>query len=387
MSPQAIDLHAHWLPPVMAQALRQRHDQVPRIDPLADGSEHMVMPSGTLNFNTDFTSASQRLAHMSQLGVGKQMLSLPGLFGIDCLPFDQSAPLVRIFNDACAGLCQAHPERFCGLAALPWVNLHAAVAELRRARLELGLLGAILPVDAFRSETSAAQLLPLFEAAEDLGAHFLVHPGHMPDSAALPLVPPDHHWARQALAVQHDVGQAMVTLLLSDFLRPWRNIAVQVAHLGGSFAAVVEPKLVQLDQNRVDVIFEINEGPQTGISAINVLGNKAFSDNDVRDVMVTERSQWWKFFSNNDNYDPNRLEYDQEQLRKFYTNRGYYDFRVVSAVAELAPNRKGFVITYTLEEGVRYKFGAISVETGTMELPIGRCLKGDGAEWEAESCW
>ena len=240
MSPQAIDLHAHWLPPVMAQALRQRHDQVPRIDPLADGSEHMVMPSGTLNFNTDFTSASQRLAHMSQLGVGKQMLSLPGLFGIDCLPFDQSAPLVRIFNDACAGLCQAHPERFCGLAALPWVNLHAAVAELRRARLELGLLGAILPVEAFRSEASAAQLLPLFEAAEDLGAHFLVHPGLMPDSAALPLVPPDHHWARQALAVQHDVGQAMVTLLLSDFLRPWRNITVQVAHLGGNFGAVVE---------------------------------------------------------------------------------------------------------------------------------------------------
>ena len=109
---------------------------------------------------------------------------------------------------------------------------------------------------------------------------------------------------------------------------------VELYRLQGRISATVTPKLVQLEQNRVDVIFEINEGPQTGISAINVLGNKAFSDNDVRDVMVTERSQWWKFFSNNDNYDPNRLEYDQEQLRKFYTNRGYYDFRVVSAVAE-----------------------------------------------------
>jgi predicted TIM-barrel fold metal-dependent hydrolase len=240
MSPQAIDLHAHWLPPVMAQALRQRHNQVPRIDTLADGSEQMVMPCGTLTFTADYTATSQRLAHMDQMGVAKQMLSLPSLFGIDSLPLDQSAPLVCIFNDACAGLCQAHPQRFCGLAALPWVNMDAAVAELRRARLKLGLLGAILPVDAFVNEASVARLLPLFEAAEDLGAHFFVHPGRMPDSPALPLASPDHDLARQALAVQHDVGQAMLTLLLSDFLRPWRNITVQVAHLGGSFAAVVE---------------------------------------------------------------------------------------------------------------------------------------------------
>ncbi len=253
MSPQAIDLHAHWLPPVMAQALRQRHHQVPRIDTLADGTEQMVMPSGTLSFSTDYTDASQRLTHMATLGVGKQMLSLPGLFGIDSLPLDQSAPLVRIFNDTCAVLCQAHPRRFCGLAALPWINLDAAVAELRHARLKLGLLGAILPMEAFQCEASAARLLPLFEAAEDLGAHFFVHPGRMPGSSALPVTPLDHDWARQALAAQHDVGQAMVTLLLSDFLRPWRNITVQVAHLGGNFAAVVErmdPMQPMHDQTR-----------------------------------------------------------------------------------------------------------------------------------------
>lgn len=240
MTAQAIDLHAHWLPNVVAQALRQRSGQVPRIDTLSDGSERQVMPIGTLNFGVNYTAGAQRLAHMAQSGVSKQMLSLPGLFGIDSLPLDQSAPLVRIFNDACAGLCQAHPERFCGLAALPWVDLDAAVAELRRARLELGLLGAILPVDAFRSEASAARLLPLFEAAEDLGAHFFVHPRCMPKSENLLMVEPDHELARRALAVQHDLGQAMVTLLLSDFLRPWRNITVQVAHLGGTFAAVVE---------------------------------------------------------------------------------------------------------------------------------------------------
>ncbi|HBI19617.1 MAG TPA: outer membrane protein assembly factor BamA, partial [Brevundimonas sp.] len=138
---------------------------------------------------------------------------------------------------------------------------------------------------------------------------------------------------------------------------------VELYRLQGRISATVTPKLVQLDQNRVDVIFEINEGPQTGISAINILGNHAFSDRDVRGVMVTEKSTWWKFFSNNDNYDPNRLEYDQEQLRKFYTNRGYYDFRVISSVAELQPDDQAFQLTLTLNEGDKYNFGEVKVVT------------------------
>ncbi len=138
---------------------------------------------------------------------------------------------------------------------------------------------------------------------------------------------------------------------------------VELYRLQGRISATVTPKLVQLDQNRVDVIFEINEGPQTGISAVNILGNQAFSDRDVRGVMVTEKSTWWKFFSSNDNYDPNRLEYDQEQLRKFYTNRGYYDFRVVSSVAELQPDDQAFQLTLTLNEGDKYNFGEVKVVT------------------------
>ncbi len=240
MLAHAIDLHAHWVPPQLAQALRKRQGQVPRLDVLADGSERLVMPIGTLSFCEAHTDPALRLQHMSQVGITRQMLSLPGLFGIDSLPFEESAPLVRGFNEACAQLCQTHPERFCGLAALPWANLDAAVAELRRARLELGLLGAILPVDAFRSEETAQRIRPVFEAAEDLGAHFFVHPGRMLDSGSLPTVPPDNNLARRALAVQHEVGEAMVTLLLSDFLKPWQNITVQVANLGGTFPAVVE---------------------------------------------------------------------------------------------------------------------------------------------------
>lgn len=154
---------------------------------------------------------------------------------------------------------------------------------------------------------------------------------------------------------------------------------VELYRLSGRISASVTPKIVQLEQNRVDVIFEINEGPETGVRAITFLGNEAFNDNELREVMVTKQTVWWNFFGTNDNYDPNRLDYDREQLRKFYTNRGYYDFRVVSAVAELAPDNSAFGITLTVDEGDRYNFGEVKVVTEndrlnadflTMLLPI-----------------
>jgi len=138
---------------------------------------------------------------------------------------------------------------------------------------------------------------------------------------------------------------------------------VELYRLSGRISATVTPKLIQLEQNRVDVVFEIEEGPETGVRAITFLGNSAFSDGDLQEVMVTKRSEWWNLFSSSDNYDPNRLDYDREQLRKFYTNRGYYDFRVVSAIAELAPDDSAFGITITLDEGDRYNFGKIEVVT------------------------
>lgn len=138
---------------------------------------------------------------------------------------------------------------------------------------------------------------------------------------------------------------------------------VELYRLSGRISATVTPKIVQLDQNRVDVVFEIDEGPETGVRAITFLGNSAFSDNDLREVMVTTQSAWWRLFTTNDNYDPNRLDYDREQLRKFYTNRGYYDFRILSAISELAPDDSAFAITLTVDEGDRYNFGTVEVVT------------------------
>jgi outer membrane protein insertion porin family len=143
---------------------------------------------------------------------------------------------------------------------------------------------------------------------------------------------------------------------------------IELYRRSGRISATVTPKIVELPQKRVDLIFEINEGPKSGVLRVNFLGNKEFSDDDLRGVIVTEQSIWYKFFTSNANYDPDRLEYDKEQLRKYYRNRGFYDFRVISAVAELAPDKNGFVITFTIDEGPKYKFGKISVETELKKL-------------------
>nr|WP_164931339.1 outer membrane protein assembly factor BamA [Erythrobacter sp. HKB08] len=151
----------------------------------------------------------------------------------------------------------------------------------------------------------------------------------------------------------------------------------------GRFAASVEPKTVQLSQNRVDIVYEITEGPKSKVRQINIIGNDVFSDGKLRGEMVTKQARWTSFFSSNTSYDPDRLAFDQQKLRQFYLTQGYADFRVVSAVAELTPDKKDFIITYVVEEGERYKFGDVSVdsqirdfdsETMTARLPM---QKGD----------
>lgn len=143
---------------------------------------------------------------------------------------------------------------------------------------------------------------------------------------------------------------------------------IELYRRSGRIGVTVTPQIVELPQKRIDLIFKIDEGPKSGVLSLNFLGNSEFSDGDLADVIVTEESHWYKFLSNNANYDPDRIEYDKEQLRKFYRNKGYYDFRVISAVAELAPDKNGFVITYTVDEGPRYRFGKLSVETELKKL-------------------
>jgi outer membrane protein insertion porin family len=153
----------------------------------------------------------------------------------------------------------------------------------------------------------------------------------------------------------------------------------------GRFAARVEPKIVQLDQNRVDVVFEIYEGDLAKIRAINILGNTKFPDARLRKEMFSKAAGGvLGFLKSNDTYDPDRLAADQQKLRAFYLTEGYADFRVVSALAELTPDRKDFVITYVVEEGPRYKFGTVEVDSALRDLPnqrVKQILKIQPGSW------
>ncbi len=144
----------------------------------------------------------------------------------------------------------------------------------------------------------------------------------------------------------------------------------------GRFAARVDPKIVQLDQNRVDVVFEIYEGDLAKVRAINILGNTHFSDERLRKEMYTRQAGGFLgFLKSNDTYDPDRLAADQQKLRAFYLTQGYADFRVVSALAELTPDRRDFVITYVVEEGPRYKFGTVEADSALRDFPNATILK------------
>ncbi|WP_186456920.1 outer membrane protein assembly factor BamA [Sphingomonas suaedae] len=143
---------------------------------------------------------------------------------------------------------------------------------------------------------------------------------------------------------------------------------VELYRRQGRFAASVEPKMVSLDQNRVDIVFEIREGPKSKVRQINIIGNEQFSDGKLRGEMATKQARLTSIFSSNTSYDQDRLAYDQQKLRQFYLTEGYADFRVVSAVAELTPDKKDFIITYVIEEGPRYKFGPVTVDSNIRDF-------------------
>ncbi len=138
---------------------------------------------------------------------------------------------------------------------------------------------------------------------------------------------------------------------------------VELYRRQGRYAANVEPKMVLLDQNRVDIVFEIDEGPRSKVRQINIIGNARFGDGRLIGEMATRQSRPLGLFSSKDSFDPDRLAYDQAKLRQFYLTQGYADFRVVSAVAELTPDKRDFIVTYVVEEGERYKIGDVAIES------------------------
>ncbi len=135
----------------------------------------------------------------------------------------------------------------------------------------------------------------------------------------------------------------------------------QIYRRNGRFAVNIEPKIIKLDQNRVNLVFEIDEGPVTYVKSIKFVGNTHFSDDKLRSEVSTAETRWYKFLSTDDRYDPDRLAFDQELLRRFYMSEGYVDFRVVTSSAELSKDKDYFYVTFTVEEGERYRIGDVKV--------------------------
>lgn len=130
----------------------------------------------------------------------------------------------------------------------------------------------------------------------------------------------------------------------------------------GRYSATVNPQVISLEQNRVNLVYEIAEGPVTSIEKVSFIGNKNFNDDTLRGVIRSEEKRWYRFFTSDDKYDPDRLMYDQELLRRFYVSNGYADFQVKSAITELTPDKQGFYLTFTIEEGDRYNFGKVKID-------------------------
>ncbi len=136
----------------------------------------------------------------------------------------------------------------------------------------------------------------------------------------------------------------------------------------GRFAASVEPKIIELEQSRVNVVFEIVEGGATKVKGVNFVGNSAFTDEQLRDIISTTQQGWFDFLKGTSIYDPDRMNLDRELLRQFYLKNGYADARVTAAQADLDRDGSGFVITFAVEEGVQYNFGAVTIENGLTDL-------------------
>lgn len=135
----------------------------------------------------------------------------------------------------------------------------------------------------------------------------------------------------------------------------------------GFYSAVIEPKIIQQPQNRVDLVFEITEGKKASIRSIDFIGNQAFSDSVLEGVIRSEEHRFYRFLTEDDKYDPDRLELDKDLLRRYYRSEGYADFKVRSAYAELTPERDSFLLTFTVDEGPRYRFGEIDIESTLTE--------------------
>jgi predicted TIM-barrel fold metal-dependent hydrolase len=236
-----IDMHAHWRPAELIDALRARTKE-PRIVRNQDGVEVLKSRIGEEPVSKAFDDVEFHLARMDRQGVNTSVLSLLGAFcWIESQPVEVSLPLCRMVNDALSGLCQKY-ERFNAFAALPLVDMSAAAAEFERALALPGVVGAQVPGNGFLTKKDAENMRPLLEVANRQRAIVFIHHGPRPGDA-FPKISGDTDNARRrngTLDMQASLSSVMVTLCLTDCLADYPDVTVVVHNLGGNIPYEVE---------------------------------------------------------------------------------------------------------------------------------------------------
>src|ERR1700676_3532366 len=238
-----IDMHAHWRPAEVADALRARTRE-PRILRNPDGVEVLKSPRmGEEPIAKAFDDVDFHLGRMDRQGVEVSVLSLLGSFcWVEAQPLEVSGPLCRIVNDRLSAICEEPPGRFPAFAALPLTDIAAAAAELERALGLPGVIGAQIPGNAFLTRNDAEAMRPLLEVANRHHAVLFIHHGPRPGDA-FPKVAGDTDNARRrngTLDMQASLSSVMVTLCLTDYLAPYPDVTIQVHNLGGNIPYEVE---------------------------------------------------------------------------------------------------------------------------------------------------
>ena len=152
----------------------------------------------------------------------------------------------------------------------------------------------------------------------------------------------------------------------------------------GYFSVLVDPKIIRLEDNRINLVYEIVEGQEAKIKKINFIGNKNFSDSTLRDVIFSEETRWYKFWGGSDKFDQDRLNYDKDILKKYYFDNGYIDFRILSTSSQLVSSSKNFILNFKIFEGNRYKISDVSIRSnikGFKNININKLVDIEKNDW------
>jgi aminocarboxymuconate-semialdehyde decarboxylase len=242
-----IDMHSHYYGGLI-EPLRKRTAR-PNVSTDAHGQEVLNAMTASTVVSADYTDMPSRLAYLDEAGIRTQLMTFPGALGIDVMPVDEVEMIIHDFNDHLAGICRASGGRLLGLAGLPLADMDKAKTELRRARRDLGLLGAILPGNFFLTLERAKGLRPLFAAGDEVGALFMIHPGLAPGELPPAPLPEPSLYRTSGLELQASISQMGITLMFSELLDDFPNVATQLVNLGGTLPFVLE-RLEAIGQSR-----------------------------------------------------------------------------------------------------------------------------------------